>query len=187
MVTDAGSMTYEREGNSLRMYGANLRHQLCGRVLRAGASHPLSAAHPDRLDADGAGIRHVGTVVVGADHQRQCAGRLQARRRVDAAGLPALDSALQRATAPRLTAGRINLMENASVTASSTLTNAALEAGTGEFVGTLVAVPASQHHRRQPQHALDFGRRTARGDADAQGTAYFQKVFFKPLAGYTPG
>ena len=67
---------------------------------------------------------------------------------------------------------------------SSTLTNPALEAGTGEFVGTLVTVPASNTIDSNI-NTLWIAEDAPHSDAYTEGTAYFQKVFFKPLAGYS--
>jgi hypothetical protein len=182
-VTDAGSMTYERAGNSLRMsaqisgtnyadaYFAPGQAILCLRRILVGATQTVPASGTWEL-------WWLGQIISGSVQDDYKHGGAWTRQ------VAGSDSALQRATAPRLTAGRINLMEDASVTASSTLTNAALEAGTGEFVGTLVAVPAS--------NTIDGSLNTLWISDDAPhaatlspGTAYFQKVFFKPLAGYT--
>ena len=94
-----------------------------------------------------------------------------------------LDTLLQRSTAPRLAAGRINLLRNAAVTASSTLFVPATEAGTGEFAGSLVTV--------EPENTIDDNINTLWISNDAphaeereEATAYIQKVFIKPVTGY---
>jgi hypothetical protein len=93
------------------------------------------------------------------------------------------DSLLQRSTAPRLAAGRVNLLSNATVTASSTLLVPASEAGTGEFAGALVNV--------DPENVIDNNINTLwiandspHVDALAEPVGDIYRVFFSPVAGY---
>jgi hypothetical protein len=182
-VNDAGSLTYGREGNSLRwsaqLAGTNYADTyfapgqaiLCLRRVLIGSTQTVPASGTWEL-------WWLGQIISGSMQDDYKHGGAWTRQ------LAGLDSALQRATAPRLTAGRINLMANASVTASSTLINPALEAGTGEFVGTLVAVPASNTIDGNV-NTLWISDDAPHSDSVTPGTAKFQKVFSKPLAGYS--
>ena len=93
------------------------------------------------------------------------------------------DSLLQRSNTPRLAAGRVNLLSNATVTASSTLLVPATEAGTGEFAGSLVNV--------DPENTIDNNINTLwiandspHKDTLPEPKGEMARVFFKPVAGY---
>jgi hypothetical protein len=94
-----------------------------------------------------------------------------------------LDTLLQRSTAPRLAAGRVDLLSNAEVTASSTLLVPASEAGTGEFAGSLVTV--------EPENTIDNNINTlwmSNGMPHlgtlTQPYGDVRRLFLKPLDGY---
>ena len=182
-VNDAGSLTYERAGNSLR-WNANLSGtQYSATYFAPGQAilclRRILVAGVQTVPASGTWeLWWLGQVTSGAHADDYKHGGDWTR------SIGGLDSFLQGSTAPRLTAGRINLMAEASVTASSTLTNAALEAGTGEFVGTLVTVPASNTIDGNV-NTLWISNGVPSTTIETPGTAMIQKVFCKPLAGYS--
>jgi len=97
--------------------------------------------------------------------------------------LGGLDSLLQRSTAPRLAAGRVNLLSNSAVEASSTLVTPALEAGTGEFAGSIVNV--------DPENTIDGNINTLWMSNDvphstALSPTYgtIRKLFINPITGF---
>lgn len=182
-VNDAGSLTYERAGNSLRWQATLAGTQYAATYFAPGQAilclRRILVAGVQTVPASGTWeLWWLGQVTSGGHADDYKHGGDWTRN------IGGLDSYLQGSTAPRLTAGRLNLMAEASVTASSTLTNAALEAGTGEFVGTLVNV--------DPANTIDGNVNTlwiSNGvpsvTTETPGTAKIQKVFCKPLTGYS--
>ena len=94
-----------------------------------------------------------------------------------------LDTFLQRSNAPRLTAGRVNLLATATVEASSTLATPATEAGSGEFAGTLASVDAGNTIDGN-LNTVWISAEAPRATTRAEATGWFDKAFFKPLTGY---
>lgn len=182
-VNYAGRLTYTRAGSSLRWTatlsgtGYNAAYFGPGRAILC-----LRRITVAGVQTVAQGLFFLGQIVSGSheddyrhggDWQRNVSG---------------LDGYLQRSTAPRLTAGRIDLLESASVTASSTLLTPALEAGSGDFAGTLVSVAAT--------NTIDGNINTLwisndQPDSTPEAAApspvqqvMIDKVFFKPIAGY---
>ena len=182
LVNDAGSMTYGRESNSLRwsaqisgtnyngLYFAVGQAILClRRVLVAGVQTvPASGTWE---------LWWLGQVISGSTQDDYKHGGVWTRQ------VAGMDALLQRSTAPRLTAGRMNLLSGVTPTAKSTLLNPALEAGTGEFPGTLVNVSPSNTTDGNV-NTLWISNEAPHHSVISSATAIFNKVFFKPLAGY---
>ena len=178
LVIFGGSLSYGRSDSSLT-WSANLRGTgyqkawfgpgraiLCLRRLTVGG-----------VETEAQGLWFVGQILSGTHEDDYRHGGSWART------VSGLDTFLQRSTAPRLTAGRIDLLATASVEASSTLATPAIEAGSGEFAGTLVSVG--------PENTIDGNLNTVWISAEAPGTivhleatGWFDKVFFKPITGY---
>lgn len=178
-TTQNGSLTHERSGSALRwraeLNGWNYDAGLLGigraiLVLRTSEAAGVTT---------GPGLWFVGQVCAGGS-QDDCKHGGQWTRTIRGT-----DSLLERANAPRLTAGPINLADGASASASSTLATPEAEAGNGEFMGSTANVGAG--------NAVDGNLNTVWISADAPtvtgetpllGAELLDKVFIKPLTGY---
>ncbi len=99
------------------------------------------------------------------------------------------DVTLRLTDAPRLTAGRINIAEDASATASTTLATPSVEAANGEFVGTTANVGASNVVDQRLNTVWISQSPPSSTTASIAYNAQVPKideVFFKPVAGFDP-
>jgi hypothetical protein len=182
-VTDAGSLTYERSGNSLRfttqLSGTSYDATYCGPGQAILCLRRILVAGAQTVPASGTWeLWWLGQITAGGARDDYQHGGQWTR------SLGGVDTQLQRATAPRLTAGRLNLLSNASVTASSTLSNPALEASSGEFAGTLVSVAAANTIDGN-LNTLWISNDAPSSTASAEPAGWINKAFFKPLTGYS--
>ena len=99
---------------------------------------------------------------------------------------------LSRVNAPRLVTGKIRVTDGASVTASTALTQPALEADQGEFTGGTAAVSADNvvDGSRNTLYISDATPTATVAERPAAlygGVPWPSEVFVKPLAGWAPG
>lgn len=182
LVTGSGGLTYARSGNSLRwtaqISGVGYTATLFGSGQAIMCLRRILVAGVQTVPASGTWeLWWLGQVVSGGMQDDYQHGGAWSR------SIGGLDTALQRATAPRLTAGRYNLLRNATVDSSSTLLNPAVEAGSGEFAGTLVSVAAANTIDGN-LNTLWISNDAPSANDSAAPAGWINKAFFKPLTGY---
>jgi hypothetical protein len=100
------------------------------------------------------------------------------------------DVTLRLTDAPRLTAGRINIAEDASATASTTLATPSVEAANGEFVGSTANVGAGNVvDQRLNTVWISQSPPSSTSEVvvgDHSSGLMIDEVFFKPIAGLDP-
>ena len=181
-INSNGNLTYERSGNTVSWTctfgGVNYDHNFFGLGQAIMCLRRITANGVQTQPATGTyDLWFIGQITNNShDEEYTQTYRWQCT-------LEGLNSLLKRSTAARFSAGRIDLAANSSVTASSTLLNPAIEAGSGEFPGTIVNV--------DPSNTIDSNINTLWISNDVPVTTalddsigWFDKVFMKPLTGY---
>lgn len=178
-VAHNGRFTNRRTGNSLcwscELAGVNYDADLIGMGRAIIALRTLEANGTTGNPV----LWFVGQVVAGGSEDDYRHGGKWTRT------IRGTDSLLERTNAPRLSAGPIDMAIGAGIMASSTLLTPALEAGTGEFLGsTAIVTPSNAVDQNINSVWISRDAPTSTGETPASNGLVIDKLFIVPLAGY---